>query len=520
MSALTDFLPFALHHLWQAALIALALAAGYAALGRQPGQRLVLGLTAFALAAIAPLATLLPEFGFGNAAPMEGAAAIADAAFDFGGDTELIDTAAPLARPAFAWDVIAAQAAALIMLAGSVLLALRTLVAAFAAERLRRAATPVTLPEPVSIRFAGIAVRQHAEVGGPMVVGLTRPTILLPEHFTDARTASALAAILEHERAHVSRADPAIAFAQKLVLALFWWNPAMHWISTRIDRDREMACDAEAVRRCGNARELAITLADEAEARLTGRVPALAVGAMHDPSELRRRVDALLTPARGAGRAALAAPLLLALTVGVAAWATPKTNASGTDATVEMVGFANWSATEAALGAALVEAAMRHDLVSVQELVGSGAPVDFASPGDGTALIEAARTGDTSLALYLINQGADVDLGVAGDGNPLIMAAAHKKFDMVRLLVEAGADVNAYVPGDETPLINAARTGKLELVQYLVEQGADVNLAMWTNLDHDPEFRSPLWAARQSGNWEIVNYLESRGAVHEPSARP
>ncbi|MCF8879820.1 M56 family metallopeptidase, partial [Hyphobacterium sp. SN044] len=270
MSALTEFLPFALHHLWQGALIALALAAGYAALGRRPGQRLVLGLAAFTLAALAPLATLLPEFGFGGGAPMEGAQAIADAAFDFGGDAEFIGAAAPLARPAFAWGVIAAQAAALIMLAGSVLLALRTLVAAFAAERLRRAATPVTLPEPVSIRFAGIAVRQHAEVGGPMVVGLTRPTILLPEHFTDARTASALAAILEHERAHVSRADPAIALVQKLVLALFWWNPAMHWISARIDRDREMACDAEAVRRCGNARELAITLADEAEARLTG----------------------------------------------------------------------------------------------------------------------------------------------------------------------------------------------------------------------------------------------------------
>jgi len=399
-------------------------------------------------------------------------------------------------------------------------LLIRTAFQAVAAERLRSAARALPLPETIAPRFSGIDVRTHPDVGGPMVVGIARPAVLLPDGFTASRSDAALAAILEHECAHVRRLDPAIALVQKLVMAVFWWNPALHWISSRIDRDREMACDAEAVRRSGSARALAITLADEAEARLTGRLPALAVGVMDDPSELRRRIDALLTPPKGRRRIGLAAPVLLLVGAGVAAWATPKASfASGTES-VRIVSYSEFSSLEAALGEALVSAAMNHDIAAVQALIEEGAPIDYAQPGDGTALIEAARTGDMTMARYLINHGADVDLGVSGDGNPLIMAAAHKKFDMVRLLVEAGADVNAYVPGDETPLINAARNGKVDLVRYLVENGADVNLAMWTNLEWEPEFRSPLWGARESGNAELIAYLESRGAVHEPSARP
>ena len=41
----------------------------------------------------------------------------------------------------------------------------------------------------------------------------------------------------------------------RIALALLWWSPALHWISRRIDEEREVACDEAAVDRTGDAKE-------------------------------------------------------------------------------------------------------------------------------------------------------------------------------------------------------------------------------------------------------------------------
>lgn len=526
-------LSFLGNHLWQSLAVALVLFLSFLAIrSLSSPSRHAMAYAALIAAAVLPAAMLLPFGGINLGGVDRGDIPV----FVNPGDEWAIEAGEELTE---AWAEAGAAATTgtplLSLLLGGLLAVFATGIAiqlvrlarnVIAAERLRRTARPAPLTEPLVNRFSGIDVRESTDVMGPMVVGLIGSSVILPAGYAVERDEDELAGLLEHERAHVERRDPALAVLQKLILAIYWWSPAMHWIGLQVDREREMACDAIAASRTGDARGFARVLAAEAEAQILSPFsPSVAVGAMRTPSQLRQRIIRLIEPAGQAGRAALLAPLMLVLVVGAAAWTTPRAVPADTapEATVPVVGRVaqmGLSAAERAMGDALIQAAMQHDLAEVRTLISEGAPLDYARPGDGSALMEAARRGDMSLARLLLEEGADVDLGIEGNGNPLIMAAANGKKSMAMLLVEHGADVNAFVPGDETPLINAARSGNVHLVQFLVESGADVNLAMWANAPWEPEWRSPLWGAWQSGNSEVTNYLLSQGAVHEPPALP
>lgn len=159
---------------------------------------------------------------------------------------------------------------------------------------------------------------------------------------------------------------------------------------------------------------------------------------------------------------------------------------------------------------ALVDPADAVDAQRIEETrrqVRQGVDIDVRVAGDGTALIRAAARGDLASVNELIRQGADVNKPSRGDGNPLIAAAKHGHLDVVAKLVNAGADVNALVAGDETPLINAARGGHVDVATYLVEHGADVNKGVTANMGR---WRSPL---NQAANDQVRAYLTSKGAV-------
>src|SRR5690606_23619843 len=164
------------------------------------------------------------------------------------------------------------------------------------------------------------------EAPGPMAAGLFRPCIVLPESI--ALASPGMAGLLEHEHAHIRRRDMLAALGQRLVLALLWWSPALHWISRRIDEEREVACDEAAVDRTGDAKAFARSLTKQAENQLWVRAPRLAVGAIGPRSHFGRRVRRLIdiaktcgSPTRYSGRLAFAG---LVLAVGVAAMVTPR----------------------------------------------------------------------------------------------------------------------------------------------------------------------------------------------------
>lgn len=91
--------------------------------------------------------------------------------------------------------------------------------------------------------------------GGPAVVGLVSPRILMPPD--DGRyTAEERALIRAHERAHVGRKDPRAAALASLAQCLCWWNPMAHLAAHLLRLDQELACDATVIMGRPDARAL------------------------------------------------------------------------------------------------------------------------------------------------------------------------------------------------------------------------------------------------------------------------
>jgi beta-lactamase regulating signal transducer with metallopeptidase domain/stalled ribosome alternative rescue factor ArfA len=88
-------------------------------------------------------------------------------------------------------------------------------------------------------------VRESAEVSSPMVLGVARPVLLLPEGF-GRFTADEVRAALCHELAHVKRRDYLGNVICQLAALPIAWHPVVHAVQQRIRMTREMVCDAMA----------------------------------------------------------------------------------------------------------------------------------------------------------------------------------------------------------------------------------------------------------------------------------
>lgn len=94
-----------------------------------------------------------------------------------------------------------------------------------------------------------LQVRRHVDVlvstlvSSPVVIGCYRSLILLPASFATSVPVSQLEAILAHELAHVKRYDYFTNLIQTLMETLFFYHPAVWWLSSRIRIERENCCD-------------------------------------------------------------------------------------------------------------------------------------------------------------------------------------------------------------------------------------------------------------------------------------
>src|SRR5262249_45699246 len=59
----------------------------------------------------------------------------------------------------------------------------------------------------------------------PMVWGVSRPVLLVPEELLGRLSGSALETLLVHELAHLRRRDHWVRVLEFLALGLCWWNP-------------------------------------------------------------------------------------------------------------------------------------------------------------------------------------------------------------------------------------------------------------------------------------------------------
>lgn len=103
-------------------------------------------------------------------------------------------------------------------------------------------------------RQVAAAVRREGNVwecGGiptPFVLGLFRPRIYIPFRLTEEERRYVLA----HERYHIRCLDHWAKLLGYLILAAYWWNPAVWLCWTLCCRDMEMRCDEAVLARLGD----------------------------------------------------------------------------------------------------------------------------------------------------------------------------------------------------------------------------------------------------------------------------
>ncbi len=99
----------------------------------------------------------------------------------------------------------------------------------------------------------------------PMVVGHLKPILLVPVALLSSLPPEQLEAIIAHELAHVRRRDYLVNVLQSFVELLFFYHPAVRWLSEVVRQEREKCCDDLAVSLSGDTIAYAKALA-EAEA--------------------------------------------------------------------------------------------------------------------------------------------------------------------------------------------------------------------------------------------------------------
>ena len=133
--------------------------------------------------------------------------------------------------------------------------------------------TPVPVPWQSRLQYLSqelkitkiIRLAESALVQTPLVIGMLKPVILLPLGTLANLPAAQVEAILAHELAHLKRHDYFFNLLQSITEVIFFYHPAIWWISDYARIERENCCDDLAVAVCGDSVTYARALASLAE---------------------------------------------------------------------------------------------------------------------------------------------------------------------------------------------------------------------------------------------------------------
>ena len=98
-------------------------------------------------------------------------------------------------------------------------------------------------------------------VPSPCLAGIRRPAVLLPEENQQL----SLREVLIHELAHLRRHDCHWNLLRRAATALFWFQPLLWKLSSRLEATAEEVCDDFVVQYGANRQEYAHRLVDIAE---------------------------------------------------------------------------------------------------------------------------------------------------------------------------------------------------------------------------------------------------------------
>lgn len=182
--------------------------------------------------------------------------------------------------------------------------------------RLVRGTGEPPAPEAIALlarldRQGRVGLTVSACVSTPMLLGILRPTIVLPQGVEPDR----LGDILTHELTHARRHDLLYKWFAAAVTSLHWFNPLMLVVRRQLNRACELSCDEAVTRELDAAgrRHYGETLLAMAAGQSPRGLPAVTL--CEEKKHLKERLTAVMKPVKkGPAAAALTLVLVLILT--------------------------------------------------------------------------------------------------------------------------------------------------------------------------------------------------------------
>jgi beta-lactamase regulating signal transducer with metallopeptidase domain len=139
-----------------------------------------------------------------------------------------------------------------------------------------------------------IDLRLSSRIASPFTAGVLRPWILLPIAALTRLSPEQIEVVLSHELAHIRRRDYLWNILQTIVETLFFFHPAVWWISRRAREERELCCDDAALARCPDPSVYASALLRLEEERRNHLRLAMALDGHQSRAGLRARILRIL----------------------------------------------------------------------------------------------------------------------------------------------------------------------------------------------------------------------------------
>lgn len=133
-----------------------------------------------------------------------------------------------------------------------------------------------------------VRLLESALVHAPVAIGWLKPVILLPVGLVNRLSPAEVEAILAHELAHIARRDWVFNLAQAFIETLFYYHPAVWWISSVVRNERENCCDDAALAATGNRIAFAKALVQVQEMAKPASALALGINGSGRPLLLER----------------------------------------------------------------------------------------------------------------------------------------------------------------------------------------------------------------------------------------
>lgn len=215
-------------------------------------------------------------------------------------------------------------------------------------RRFRRQAQPIADPawqqyiKQIAAQMGiqrGVMLAESAIAKVPMVIGHLKPLVLVPAGLLTSLPPAELEAILIHELAHIRRRDYLVNLLQSFMEIVFFFNPAIWWLSSLIRTEREHCCDDIVLQHTGSKKNYIQALVSCEEYQLLPQAYAMALkGSKKSLSSRVKRILSNNNTSLNLMEKSMLAVCLVAGGILMAAFTNKAQKESPADAKAEMLG--------------------------------------------------------------------------------------------------------------------------------------------------------------------------------------